>query len=100
MRSAAPSRRWAAPGQIRRDERANASPPLDDAFEVKLPVRSQHGVRVDRERAHDFLHGRQLIARLEYAQPHRLPHLLHELQIRRDARALKMEFDHDPPLSS
>ena len=36
----------------------------------------------------DLLHRRQLIARPQDPEPDRLPHLLHELQVGRHARAL------------
>ena len=86
--------------QLARDERADPAAALDEPFAIELAVGLQHRVRVDRQAAHDLLHRRQLVARPEDPQPHRLPHLLHELEIGRDARTgFQMKLDHASPLS-
>jgi hypothetical protein len=52
-------------------------------------------VRVDRQAPHDLFNRRQLISGPEDPETDCLPHLLHELQIRRDARApVEVELDH------
>ena len=79
-----------------RDERPLAPPRLDEAFTIELPIRLQHRVRVDRQRADHVLDGRQLIARLEQTQPERLLHLLNQLKVGGHAGVrIKAELDHD-----
>ena len=71
----------------RGDERADAGTAGRDAAQLQLAVGLHHRVRVDRERAGDVLDPRQLVAGPQVAKPQRVVHLVHELQVRRHARA-------------
>src|SRR5439155_8865384 len=84
-----------------RDERPLAATPLDETAEVELAIGLQHCVWVDRERTDDFLDGRQLVSWLQDAEPERLRHLLHELEIGRHPGAgVQMKLDHLSSLAS
>jgi hypothetical protein len=85
--------------ELARDERALTAASLGEPLVVKLAVRLQHGVRIDREAADDLVDGRELIAGEQDSQLKRLLHLLHELEIGRDAgTAVQVELDHGFPI--
>ena len=82
-------------GQRAGDECAAALPRLDEAARFELSVPLRDGVRIDREIGDDLAHGRQLVADVEQAEPERLFHLLHDLQVGGDTGArIEMELDH------
>ena len=61
---------------------------------LELPVGLEHRVRVDRQLRHDVLDRRQLVALAQQAEPQRLPHLLHELQVgETPGPAVQVELD-------
>ena len=61
---------------------------------LELPIGLEHRVRVDRQARHDVLDGRQLVTLAQQPQPQRPPHLLDDLQVRRDAgTAVQVELD-------
>ena len=71
------------PRRARPDERALPGARLDQALALQVPVGLEHGVRVHRHRGHDLPHARKLVTHVEDAHPQRLPHLPHDLQVRR-----------------
>src|SRR5215468_1405465 len=82
--------------RCRRDEGADPALGLDEAFVVELAVRLEHRVRVDGQALDDLLDRRQPVAGSQDPEADRLPHLLHELEIGRDAGSgLEMELNHD-----
>ena len=76
------------------DVGALTRPARRQTLPFELLVRLQHGVRVHRRARRHLVHRRQLVPRLEPAEPQGLLHLLHELQIRRSTAPLDMEIDH------
>ena len=77
------------------DERAAPLPRDDQALALEVAIRLRDRVRVDREIRDDLAHRRQLVADVERAEPERVLHLPHDLQIGRDAGLLvEMELDH------
>ena len=82
-------------GQRPRDERPDPRPGGDEPVVLELPVGLQHRVGVDRQPRHDLLDRRELVALAQQAEPQRVPHLPHELQVRREAGArVEVEFNH------
>src|SRR5581483_11003117 len=69
------------------DVSAAAHPDLDRSLVFELAVGAQHGVGVDWNHAHDLLHRRELIAGPDRADPHRMPDLVHELDVDGNARS-------------
>ena len=64
---------------------------------LELPVRLDHRVRVDGQVAGDILDRRQAVALAQVTQQERLPDLVDELQVRRNARgAVQAEAEHLP----
>ena len=62
---------------------------------LELPIPLRHGIWIDRQIRDDLADGRQLITHVEQAEPKRLLDLLHDLEVRRHARArIEMELDH------
>ena len=61
---------------------------LHETLVLELAVGLRDGVRVDRELGDDLAHRRQLVADIEQAQPQSLLHLLHDLQVHRQAGVL------------
>ncbi len=68
-------------------EGADTGPGCDEASVLELAVGLEHGVGVDREPRHHVFDRGELITFGEQAEPERLPHLLDQLQVWRDARA-------------
>ena len=68
-------------GQRPGHERAEPGPGRDQPLVLQLPVRLEHGVRVDRQLADHLLDRRQLVALVQQAEPQRLPDLLDQLQV-------------------
>jgi ABC-type Mn2+/Zn2+ transport system ATPase subunit len=76
-------------------ERPDPGPGRRQALVFQLPVGLEHGVRIDRQPGRHVFDLRQLIALAQQAQPQRLPDLMDQLQVRRDARpAVQVELDH------
>ena len=68
-----------------RHERAGAVPQLDDAFVLELSIRFRDGIGVDHELLRQRPDSRQLIARPQRAGFDGVLHLLHQLEVNRDA---------------
>ena len=91
-------------GRAVRNERAGPWPAVPEALALKLAVRLQHGVGIDREVLDDLARGWKAIARPKHVVADGVLHLLNELQICRDARpsveverdAAFFEFHYDP----
>jgi hypothetical protein len=80
------------------DEGADALTALHQPFTFEIAIGLEHGVRVDRQRPDDFLHGRQSVAGTQNAAEQCLTHLFDELDIRRHVRAgAEVEADHCVP---
>jgi hypothetical protein len=77
------------------DERALTWPPGGDPAVLELPVGLQHRVGVDGQRAHHVLDPRELIAPGQVAQPQRLLHLVHQLEVGRHPRR-RVQPEGDP----
>ena len=86
--------RWSrCTGQRPEHERPLARPAADEPLSLKVPVRLEHGVRVDGDSRDDLPHCRQLVTNLEHAQAKRPLYLLHQLQVGRHARsAIQVEL--------
>ena len=76
------------------DEGALTRPGRDETLLLEVSVRLGHGVRVDRERADDVLHARQLVSLDQIAETERVLDLMDELQVRRHPRARIEPEDH------
>ena len=62
---------------------------------LKLLVGLEHRVRVDRHGGDHLLDGRELVVDVEEPQSERVAHLLNDLLVWRDSRALvEVELDH------
>jgi len=82
-------------GQGPGHKRADPGPGRGQALVFQLPVGLEHRVRVDRQPGRHVLDLRQLVTLVQEAQPQRLPHLVDQLQVRRDAGpAVQVELDH------
>ena len=82
------------PRHERPDPRARGHEPVV----LELAVGLQHRVRIDRQVRHHVLDRRQLVALAQQAEPQRVPHLPHELLIRREAGpGVQVELDHVGP---
>ena len=70
---------------------------VDETLTLQLAVGLRHRVRVDGELGHDLAHRRELVAHVDDAEPQRILHLLHDLQVGRDARVrVEVKLDHRP----
>ena len=69
----------------RRDLCSVSAAQIDDPFVFELAIRPGDGVRADHELLRERADGRQRVAGLQSACPDRVLHLLHQLQIDRDA---------------
>ena len=76
------------------DERSGAVLQLEDSFVFQLPVRADHGIGVHDQVLGDLADGRELIALPQRACFHRVLHLLHELEVERNAGGLVEPEDH------
>ena len=84
-------------GRGGRDERALARPAAGQPLVLELPVGLDDRVRVDHQVGGDVLDRRQPVTLLQVAQQQRLPHLVDELQVGRDAGgAVEPEPEHLP----
>ena len=71
-------------GQRPRHERPDPRARGDEPVALELPVRLEHRVGVDRQPRHDLLDRGELIALAQQAEPQRVPHLPHQLLVRRE----------------
>src|ERR1700734_1568 len=79
------------------DERALAGPAPGQPFVLELPVGLDDCVRVDRQVTGHVLDRRQPVPLPQVTQQQRLPHLVHELQVRRNPRGpVEPEPEHLP----
>ena len=80
---------------VRGDERADARAGGDEPVVLELAIGLEHGVGVDGQLADDVLDRRELVALAQQAEPQRVPDLLDDLQVRREAgAAVEVELDH------
>ena len=77
------------------DERAPTGPSARQALGLQLLVGLQHRVRVDRQRRDHIPDLGQLVAQRGTAQPQRVLHLVHQLQVGRDPEAASSQPELD-----
>ena len=70
-------------------------PGLGEPGHLQLAIRLEHGGCIHCARGDDLSHGWQPVTGMQQTQPHRLPHLAHQLRIDgHAARLIDMEVDH------
>ena len=77
------------------DESSGAVLQLENPFVFQLPVRADHGIGVHDQVLGDLADSRELIALAERTCFHRVLHLLHELEVERNAGGLIQSKDHN-----
>ena len=83
--------------QVLDHEGPDPRPGCDQARVLELLVGLEHRVRVDGQRVHRVLDRRQLVALAQQAEPQRMPYLLDDLLVRRQARTrVQVKLDHGP----
>jgi len=76
--------------------RADAGPTLHEPLDLEFAIGLEHGVRVDRERADDLLHGGQPVTGAQRAVEQRLAHLLDQLHVGRHVRSCRQVEGNHP----
>src|SRR5436309_3751699 len=80
--------------RVRRDEGARPGTAVHEAFVLELTVRLEHRVRIDRQLRDDLARRRETVTGAQHPVPHRVPDLVDELSVGRDAgRRIEVEGD-------